>query len=101
MVYNLSQLGVQPSTLWSIVTIVASAIGGIILLLFTHIGQPKHAEAAEEKTVTAIEVRMERVSTEVFLNKEILDEVRMDVNEIRVEQRAYTDTILEAIRESR
>jgi len=37
----------------------------------------------------------------VSINKEILDEVRMDVNEIRVEQRAYTDTILEAIRESR
>ncbi len=87
-------------TLWSVVTIVASAIGGLLVLLFTHMGQPKHAEAAEEKTVTAIEVRMERVATEVSLNKEILDEVRTDVNEIRVEQRAYTDTILEAIRES-
>ena len=88
-------------TLWSVVTIVASAIGGLLVLLFTHIGQPKHAEAAEEKTVTAIEVRIERVATEVSLNNEILDEVRTDVNEIRVEQRAYTDTILEAIRESR
>ena len=88
-------------TFWSVLTIMASAIGGIILLLFTHIGEPKHAEAAEEKAVTAIEIRMERVATEVAINKEILDEVKEDVNEIRVEQRAYTDTILEAIRESR
>jgi len=94
-------MGVQPTTLWSVVTIVASAIGGLLILLFTHMGEPKHAEAAEEKTVTAIEIRMERVATEVSLNKEILDEVRTDVNEIRVEQRAYTDTILEAIRENR
>lgn len=91
----------QPMTFWSAITISASAIGGIIVLLFTHIGQPKHAEAAEEKVVTAIEIRMARVATEVSINKEILDEVRADVNEIRVEQRAYTDTILEAIRENR
>jgi hypothetical protein len=94
-------MGVQPMTFWSAITISASAIGGIIVLLFTHIGQPKHAEAAEEKVVTAIEIRMARVATEVSINKEILDEVRADVNEIRVEQRAYTDTILEAIRENR
>jgi|TARA_Y100001949_G_C15728538_1_gene218343 hypothetical protein len=63
-------------------------------------GEPKHAEAAEERLVNSIAIRVERVATEVSMNKDILDEVKSDVNEIRIEQRAYTDTILEAIRES-
>ena len=86
-------------TFWSTMTILASAVGGLLVLLFTHIGEPKHAEAAEERTVNSIAIRVERVATEVSMNKDILDEVKSDVNEIRIEQRAYTDTILEAIRE--
>ena len=87
-------------TFWSTMTILASAVGGLLVLLFTHMGEPKHAEAAEERTVNSIAIRVERVATEVSMNKDILDEVKSDVNEIRIEQRAYTDTILEAIRES-
>ena len=86
-------------TFWSTMTILASAVGGLLVLLFTHIGEPKHAEAAEERLVNSIAIRVERVATEVSMNKDILDEVKSDVNEIRIEQRAYTDTILEAIRE--
>ena len=87
-------------TFWSTMTILASAVGGLLVLLFAHIGEPKHAEAAEERTVNSIAIRVERVATEVSMNKDILDEVKEDVKEIRVEQRAYTDSILEAIRES-
>jgi len=87
-------------TFWSTMTIMVSALGGLLVLLFTHIGEPKHAEAAEERLVNSIAIRVERVATEVSMNKDILDEVKEDVNEIRIEQRAYTDTILEAIRES-
>ena len=87
-------------TFWSTMTIMVSALGGLLFLLFTHIGEPKHAEAAEERLVNSIAIRVERVATEVSMNKDILDEVKSDVNEIRIEQRAYTDTILEAIRES-
>ena len=87
-------------TFWSTMTIMVSALGGLLVLLFTHIGEPKHAEAAEERLVNSIAIRVERVATEVSMNKDILDEVKSDVNEIRIEQRAYTDTILEAIRES-
>ena len=87
-------------TFWSTMTIMVSALGGLLVLLFTHIGEPKHAEAAEERLVNSIALRVERVATEVSMNKDILDEVKSDVNEIRIEQRAYTDTILEAIRES-
>ena len=86
-------------TFWSTMTIMVSALGGLLVLLFTHIGEPKHAEAAEERLVNSIAIRVERVATEVSMNKDILDEVKSDVNEIRIEQRAYTDTILEAIRE--
>jgi len=86
-------------TFWSTMTIMVSALGGLLVLLFTHIGEPKHAEAAEERLVNSIAIRVERVATEVSMNKDILDEVKADVNEIRIEQRAYTDTILEAIRE--
>jgi len=87
-------------TFWSTMTIMVSALGGLLVLLFTHIGEPKHAEAAEERLVNSIAIRVERVATEVSMNKDILDEVKEDVNEIRIEQRAYTDSILEAIRES-
>ncbi len=93
-------MGIQSMTFWSTMTILASAVGGLLVLLFTHMGEPKHAEAAEERLVNSIAIRVERVATEVSMNKDILDEVKSDVNEIRIEQRAYTDTILEAIRES-
>ena len=87
-------------TFWSTMTILASAVGGLLVLLFAHIGEPKHAEAAEERTVNSNAIRVERVATEVSMNKDILDEVKEDVKEMRVEQRAYTYSILEAIRES-
>ena len=87
-------------TFWSTLTIFASAVGGVLILLFTHIGEPKHAAAADERDVSDIQIRVERVVTEVARNKEILDEVKIDVREIRVEQRAYTESILSAIRES-
>jgi len=93
-------MSVQPVTFWSTLTIVASAVGGVLVLLFTHMGEPKHAAAADERDVGDIQIRVERVVTEVARNKEILDEVKQDVKEIRVEQRAYTDSILRAIRES-
>ena len=86
-------------TFWSTLTIFASAVGGVLILLFTHIGEPKHAAAADERDVSDIQIRVERVVTEVARNKEIIDEVKIDVREIRVEQRAYTETILSAIRE--
>ena len=93
-------MGIQSMTFWSTLNIMVSALGGLLVLLFTHIGEPKHAEAAEERLVNSIAIRVERVATEVSMNKDILDEVKSDVNEIRIEQRAYTDSILEAIRES-
>ena len=86
-------------TFWSTLTIFASAVGGVLILLFTHIGEPKHAAAADERDVSDIQIRVERVVTAVARNKESLDEVKIDVREIRVEQRAYTETILSAIRE--
>jgi len=92
-------MGIQSMTFWSTLTIFASAVGGVLILLFTHIGEPKHAAAADERDVSDIQIRVERVVTEVARNKEILDEVKIDVREIRVEQRAYTETILRAIRE--
>ena len=92
-------MGIQSMTFWSTMTIMVSAVGGLLVLLFTHMGEPKHAEAAEERLVNSIAIRVERVATEVSMNKDILDEVKSDVNEIRIEQRAYTDTILDAIRE--
>ena len=45
-------------------------------------------------------VRVHELAKEFNIeNKEVLDKVQANVNEIRIEQRAYTDTILEAIRE--
>ena len=53
-------------------------------LTVSHAGEPKHAEAAYESDVTAIEVKLEGVASDVEHNADILGEVKDDIKE-RVE----------------
>ncbi len=89
---------VTPTAFWSATTIVASAIGAGMWLSVSHAGEPKHAEAAHESDVTAIEVKLEGVASDVEHNKDVLNEVKLDLRDLRIEQRVATREILEAIR---
>ena len=51
--------------------------------------------------MTSIQVRVEGIATDVENNKFVLEEVKGDLKDLQVEQRASTETILRAIRESR
>lgn len=89
---------VTPTAFWSATTITASAIGAAMWLTVSHAGEPKHAEAAYESDVTAIEVKLEGVASDVEHNADILGEVKDDIKDLRIEQRVATREILEAIR---
>ena len=77
----------------------ASAIGGVLILASTHAGEPRHSEAADENQVADLEVKVERVATNVENNARILDEVKIEIKELRTEQRASSLEILRAIEE--
>jgi len=90
---------VSQTTFWSTTTIMASAIGGVLILASTHAGEPRHSEAADENQVADLEVKVERVATNVENNARILDEVKIEIKELRTEQRASSQEILRAIEE--
>jgi len=88
---------VGQTTFWSTTTIMAAAIGGVLLLASTHAGEPKHSESADERQVSELEVKVERVATNVENNAHILGEVKIEIKELREEQRQSSQDILRAI----
>jgi len=88
---------VSQTTFWSTITIMASAIGGVLILASTHAGEPRHSEAADERQVSALEVRVERVATSVEHNSEVLGELKSEIKDLRVDMRASSQDILRAI----
>lgn len=65
----------------------------------THASTPKHPEAAHESDVYDVNIRFERVATQVAHNSTILEEVKLDIKELRVEQTESSMRILNAIGE--
>ena len=88
---------VSSTAFWYVISIVAASIGGLILVFLSHASEPKHAEAAHESDVLSVRVGMARVVTQVEQNSSILSEVKLDLKELRVEQRQSSDVILRAI----
>jgi len=80
------------------VTIIASAVGGLLFLLASHAQQPKHPEAAYERDVSELAVKLERVAADVDHNTSVLQDVRTDLSTIRSEQTASKREILSAIK---
>jgi len=64
----------------------------------SHSGEPKHPGSAREADVALIEVRLEGVATNLVHHAVILNEVKRDLRELRVEQMDQGREILEAIR---
>ena len=89
------------TALWTIVPLAATAIGSLFFMIYAHAGEPTHPKSAHEDDVTSIQVRVEGIATDVENNKFVLEEVKDDLKAMQVEQRASTETILKAIRDSR
>jgi len=92
---------VSQTTFWSTITIMASAVGGVLILASTHASEPRHSEAADESQVSDLEVKVERVATSVEHNSSVLVELKEEIKDIADEQREYSREILTAIRSSR
>lgn len=88
---------VSQTTFWSTITIVTSAIGGALIMASTHAGEPRHSEAADEGQVSALELRVERNATTVEHNTFVLNEVKQELKDLRVDMRASSQEILQAI----
>mgnify|MGYP005813595439 FL=1 len=90
---------VGQTTFWTVFTLVVSGIGGLMLLFTTHASEPTHPQAAHISRVSNLEVRSERVKVNVENNARILDEVKVEIKELRAEQRQSSEEILRAIQE--
>jgi len=90
---------VGQTTFWTVFTLVVSGIGGLMMLFTTHASEPTHPQAAHISRVSNLEVRSERVKVNVENNARILDEVKVEIKELRAEQRQSSEEILRAIQE--
>ena len=88
---------VGQTTFWTVFTVIISAIGAVMMLFTSHTVEPKHALAAHVSRVSELEVKSERVSVNVENNARILDEVKLEIKELRTEQRQSSQEILRAI----
>ena len=87
------------TTFWTIITFVVMSVASLLLMVQAHSNEPlPHSEAASEDEVGKMEVKLERVDTEVRGVKDTIKEIKEDVTALRVEQRSATEQILRAIR---
>ena len=70
---------------------VIAALGSLFFMVYTHAGQAKHPESAHEEDVIILAVKVGAIESNI-------ENIKEDVEEIRVEQRVHTNAILEAIR---
>jgi hypothetical protein len=89
--------GTSSTTFWSAVSIITAAMGGIFFVFIAHSAEPKHSEAAHEKDVTAIQIEVARVEENVSHNSRVLEELKVDLRTLRVEQANANREILDAI----
>lgn len=92
---------ISQTSFWATITIIATAVGGVLAFSASHSVTPKHASAAHISKVSALEVRVERVATQLENNGEKIEEVKEDIQSLRVEQREISESILMAIEEIR
>ena len=91
---------VSPTAFWSVISIVAAALGGLFLLSVTHAGEATHPGSASSSKVSELEIGVARMETTVGHNSLMLQEVRDDIKVLRTEQKEATQNILDALRDS-
>lgn len=74
-------------------------IGGSLLLFTSHAGEPTHPQAAHVSRVSELEVRTGIIATIGEHNSGLLDELKVEIKELRTEQREASQEILRAIQE--
>ena len=89
------------SVIWAALTMLVTAVGSLFMLIYAHAGEPTHPMASHKDEVTSLQVRVEGIAADTENNKFVLEEVKSDLKAMQVEQRASTETILRAIRDSR
>lgn len=90
--------GVGTTTYWASFAILASCIGGLLLMQVSHAGENGHSFMTNQTEVSEVKVRLERVSTEVSHNADMLSELKQDLKELQRKQSDSSKEILEAIR---
>ena len=90
---------VSHTAFWSVISIVAAALGGLFIFSVTHAGESTHPGAASANRVSEIEIGVARMGMAVQHNSEMLVEVREDIKTMQFEQREATQNILEALRD--
>ena len=89
---------VSPTAFWSVISIVAAALGGLFLLSVTHAGEATHPGSASSSKVSELEIGVAWMETTVGHNSLMLQEVRDDIKVLRTEQKESTQNILDALR---
>jgi septal ring factor EnvC (AmiA/AmiB activator) len=89
---------VTPTSFWAATAIAASAIGGLFTMQMSHAGENGHSSMANRSEVSEVQIKLERVSTKVNHNAEILSELKDDLKELQRKQSDSSKEILEAIR---
>jgi len=77
---------VTPTTLWASLGIVASAVGGLFTMQLSHTSANGHSSLAEQSEVSDVKIKVGRIETEVRHNKEILNDLKVDIRHIKKEQ---------------
>jgi len=88
---------VTPTAFWAAMTITASAIGGSFFFGASHAGEPRHPEAAPVEVVTELKVKVQAIESSVQMNRYLLDDVKNEIREMRVEQSSNMEIVLDAI----
>ena len=89
---------ISHTTFWASLGIVATAIGGLFTMQTGHASDNGHDSLAEVADLSRAEIKLERLSTEVGYNTQLLGELRLEVKEISRRQMDTSREILEAIR---
>jgi|TARA_R110000851_G_scaffold59690_4_gene138104 septal ring factor EnvC (AmiA/AmiB activator) len=83
---------------WAVAAITASAVGGLFTMQMSHAGENGHSSMANRSEVSKVQIKLERVSTKVNHNAEVLSELKDDLKELQRKQSDSSKEILEAIR---
>ena len=99
---NLMKTNGSPTTFWTVIGFVVVSVASLLAMVQDHSSAPlPHSSAANEDDVVKLEVRLERVDTEVRGVQYTIKEIKEDVGALLVEQQQSTEVILQAIRGSR
>jgi len=89
---------VTSTTFWASIGIVATAMGGLFTMQLSHAGENGHSSMVDQAEVSEVKINIERISTEVNHNRELLSELKVEIRDMRDKQEEVSTEILEAIR---